>query len=783
MNEHNIFAAHIKDNRIQSIKEHCENVAEYAAQNGETVGLSQTLRLAGLLHDIGKSTQAFNEYIHKAVEDSSYMQKINHSSAGGRYLYESVEYGKDSRALAVQLIAYAIVSHHGLSDLVTPAGENYFKKRLYPEKENFYDEVMMNLQFAGKEAVKELFGDAVAEINHMYEKINHTSKQMPSVGEAVCFMLGGLERLILSCLVDADWRDTAEFMDAEKTVRLTREEMSVKWKEYANKLEIQIQSFAQDSPIAKLRREMSDLCLDSAQKGNGIYCLAIPTGGGKTLAGMRYALALAEQENKKHIYYIAPYLSILEQNAGELKRIFEDDENVLEYHSNVIVGDKNEDAAETGGSLSVDWSEPVILTTMVQFLNTLFSGDMKSVRRFHQLTDAIIILDEAQSIPVKCFCLFTTMMNFLSQCCNTTLVICTATQPLFEKIDSRLLYSHPADLIPEIGKYYEGFKRTEIINRTQQKLSTEELADMSLELLDSNLLVILNTKSAVGALYEAISRKAENDIQLIQLTTYMCAAHRLDVIDRMKKLLQEGSSRLICVSTQLIEAGVDISFEKVIRSLAGLDSIAQAAGRCNRNAERASGAVYLVDYAEENVTRLRDIKLAQEATKLVMDRFKGDLLSQEAMELYYREYFFKRKGETRYNLEVLNDTLYDLLALNEKYTPHSSYPYPLSQAFQTAGEQFQVIDDGDSVGVIVPYGRAREYIDELREARSLREAKLLLKKLQRYTVNIYKTDKKLASLMGRKAIDKSVQNGKILILDEGFYDDNGLSDSLELLAF
>ena len=157
MHKTRIFAAHIKDERIQSVRVHCEKVAEYAAQEAECVGLSDTMRLAGLLHDIGKTTQAFNDYIHRAAVDPTYIQRINHSSAGGRYLYEATEDGKGFEMLVTQLIAYAVVSHHGLCDLVDLFGENCFDKRIYPEKENFYDEVIENLDFLNKEQLEQLF--------------------------------------------------------------------------------------------------------------------------------------------------------------------------------------------------------------------------------------------------------------------------------------------------------------------------------------------------------------------------------------------------------------------------------------------------------------------------------------------------------------------------------------------------------------------------------------------------------------------------------------------------
>ena len=780
MEKIDFFTAHIKKKREQSVKEHCENVAEYAAYEADGVGLSGTLRLAGLLHDIGKSTQAFSDYIHKVAEDSTYNKKVNHSSAGGRYLYETIEISVDMDSLACQLIAYAVVSHHGLSDLVNLLGENYFDKRLYPETDNFYDEVMQNLDFLDKALVKELFAKATAEISSMYRQIGSIAKQMPSAKAAAGhFMLGSLQRLILSFLVDADWQDTSEFMDDAKYERIPKEQIPKKWEQYQNQLNLYMETLKQDSPLSQLRKEMSNQCYFFAKNGNGIYRLAMPTGGGKTLAGMRYALELAKREKKRHIFYIAPYLSILEQNAQLIKSILEDSEYVIEHHSNVIVSEDN----ELGNQFSEDWSELVILTTLVQFLNAMLSGDMKSVRRFHQLTNSVIILDETQSMPIKCLELFTSTMNFLSRCCHTTIVICTATQPLFEKIEYPLLYSKPADIIPDIDKYQKGFKRTEIINYSYKSMNTDELASMVLEVFNKNILIILNTKAAVQKLYEEIYSRADEDVLIYQLTTYMCAAHRMDVIEEIKELLEKKNKRVICISTQLIEAGVDISFETVIRSLAGLDSLAQAAGRCNRNAKEKIGRVYIVDYAEENISKLRDIRYAKDAARLVMDRFHGELLSQSAMELYYEQYFFKRRDEMKYNVHEINDTLYDLLSLNQKNNIQKSYPYLLAQAFQTAGKYFKVIEDADTVGVIVPYQKGREYIQKLRSAYNIKEVKNCLKKLQRYTVNVYKSDRKLNFLMERNAIDRSVLDGNVYILDEGFYDSNGLKDGLELLAF
>lgn len=783
------FVAHIQGERIQSVREHCENVAEYASQEAKPMGLSNTMRLAGLLHDIGKATHAFDDYIRSSAAGEQHLSKVNHSSAGGRYLYEILDGNLNNvdDALTCQMITYAVVSHHGLTDLVDMSGENCFENRLYPKRENFYDEAIGNLDFLDEKEARELFEKASSEIHSIYGQIIGIAKQaLPKdrIHKAVYFMVGALQRLLLSFLIDADWRDTSEFQDGTRHERITRKMLPQKWINYQSQLDSYLAELEEESKggaLSELRSELSDKCFAFAQNGNGIYKLSIPTGGGKTLAGLRYALELARKEGKRHIYYVAPFLSILEQNAGTIKSILNDEEYVIEYHSNMIVSDED----ETKNAFSADWSELVIMTTLVQLLNAMFSGDKKAIRRFHQLTDSIIIIDEAQSIPVKCMDLFTTMANFLGKCCHTTVVICTATQPLFEKIDYPLFYSNPADMIPDISKYQEKFKRTEIVNRSRQKMGTSELADMVLDVLDESILVILNTKGAVQKLYEEVKGRVGDDVCVFQLTTYMCAAHRLDRIEEIKGLLEEAGStgkKIICVSTQLIEAGVDISFETVVRSLAGLDSIAQAAGRCNRNATSQIGNVYIVDYVEENVSRLRDIRCAQAATRLVMDRFQEELLGQKAMESYYQQYFFDRKDEMEYNVRSINDSLFELLSYNQKNTP-SSYSYPMSQAFATAGEQFEVIEDGDTIGLIVPYKEAEEYIQELRDAGSMKEAKKYLKKLQRYTVNVYRNDSKLKTLVGRHAIDNSVLDGNVYILDQGFYGEDGLKEGMESMIF
>ncbi len=814
------YIAHIREDCqadgnkvIQNVEEHCINVANYAKESGRWIGLEATMCLAGLLHDVGKSTSVFNEYILKAFEDYKSVRKgeVNHSSAGGRFVFEFFsenikgKYNSGRKKLvflARQLLAYAIVSHHGIIDCLDAKGKSPFKGRIYPEKENYYDEAISNADYLEEDSLKELFVKSVSEVERYWGIIGNVSKTMNpnNNGKSAYFLFGCLQRMILSMLIDADRRDTSEFMSDLRTHRLSMEETTALWKCYEEKLNAKLASFKHISDIAKLRGEMSDYCVEFAKKNDGIYRLSIPTGGGKTLASMRYALRFAQRTGKSRIFYLAPFLSILEQNATELKAIFEDEENILEHHSNVIFDESDESGEDEMlrkyESLAEDWSSPMILTTMVQFLNVLFSGGTRYIRRFHQLKNSVLIIDEAQSVPVNCIHLFTTMCNFLNQCCNTTIILCTATQPLFEKVERRILLNDEPDMIPDAEKYAKLFKRVDIENAMiPGGFDTNEFCDFIEGKLKNNMLIILNTKSAVKNVVSELQNRLDENTRIVELTTYMCAAHRIEIVKSLKEELRKNTEnsvnavRIICVSTQLIEAGVDISFECVIRSLSGLDSIAQAAGRCNRHGELKKGMVYIVDYKEEKTAILKDIQAGKEATRAVANFYKGDFLMPDAMRYYYKQYYFDRKREMDYWVGKQSISLFELLSANSSYQNDYksvngiAYDQVLPQAFKTAGDLFSAIDNHEMVGIIVPYKEAKEYIQSLKNTSEAKRRKKYLRKLQRYTVNVFKNDKLFRSLLGKGAFEAVLPDGKILVLGESFYKEAGLSDELELMVF
>lgn len=368
------YIAHIskqkeqEEQRLQTVYEHSENVSRYAELEAKGVGLGNTLKIAGLLHDVGKLTDEFNDYIHKAAKNPKSVKRgsVNHSSAGAKYI---MDYGAEHGIkYSPQMIAYSIFSHHGLNDCVDESEKDKFTPRLNVD-ENRYQSVLNNIgPLIDTVDLKSLLEESEKEFKAFIEKINNVAKDMKSEDKKnCCFLVGCLERLILSYLVDADRRDTAEFMQNKIYKRKKQEEIDELWVDYQKKLNKKLDSFNTDTKIDMLRKQMSDYCFDFAKEGNGIYRLSIPTGGGKTLSSMRYALELAKKENKEHIIYVAPFLSVLEQNADEIKTILKGDENILEHHSNVSIDENNIEELSRHELLADDWSAPIIMTTTVQF--------------------------------------------------------------------------------------------------------------------------------------------------------------------------------------------------------------------------------------------------------------------------------------------------------------------------------------------------------------------------------------------------------------------------------
>lgn len=746
--------------REQTLSEHCTNVSVLCKTYGEAIGCPHLAELCGRIHDAGKAKREFQAYLLSG--DRHLRGKINHSSAGARYIFE--KYGKSTDTYQIctaQVIALAVCSHHSsLIDCIDTSGVDRFRSRLYPDKDIGYDESITNFETEciTAEELDILFHKAVEETRQILEPILRR-KDIPQE-QPLYFAF--FARYLLSCIIDAD-RFDAYCFDAGLPTYDQDYELETTWGELAGNLEQYLTQLRKDREIDRLRAEMSETCMRAAEHPGGIYRLCVPTGGGKTLASLRYALQHAILHDKRRIIYAIPFTTIIDQNADVVRTSLKKDRVILEHHSNLIPDPKADNLTETDEGdrcslLTERWDVPIILTTTVQFLNTLFLGKTQSVRRMHNLANSIIIFDEVQTIPIKCLDLFNAALNFLAEICGATIILCTATQP-GSNVGVPVRCSSPEYLVPDYEEMFRKFRRTAIRDACiPGGYSASALADFVLEKQRTNpgVLVVMNTKKAAKNLCTALERRYPG-YSLHYLSTALCPAHRRTKLDRLNEDLHDRKS-VICVSTQLIEAGIDISFDCVIRSLAGLDSIAQAAGRCNRHGKDACRDVFIVNSSEENLSRLPEIKRGQLQTERVLReyaeepaQFDYDLLSPKALERYYFLYYEEQKKKMQYPVLKGNSgyptdvTLFDLLSRNRVGV--SAYEnrfrhrcgYPFLQAFASCGDQFAVIDQ-DTVSVLVPYGRGSEIITDLAKTSHLPATAELLREAQQFSVNLFKNE-------------------------------------------
>jgi CRISPR-associated endonuclease/helicase Cas3 len=495
------------------------------------------------------------------------------------------------------------------------------------------------------------------------------------------------------------------------------------------------------------------------------------------------------------VFYVIPFTSIIDQNADEVRKILEDkDDNgkyldrvVLEHHSNLTP----EEETKRQNLLSENWDAPIVFTTQVQFLETLFGSGTRSVRRMHQLANSVIIFDEVQTIPVRCVHMFNVALRFLVNNCGASVILCTATQPLLDKIEPihrSLSISPDQKMIQDEKKLFQRLKRLEVfdVRKVKDAWSENEVADLAEKELQEmgSVLIIVNKKDSARSLYQKLAERNFTDIY--HLSTNMCPAHRLNVLNIVKDRLAKKQP-VICVSTQLIEAGVDIDFGTVIRYLAGLDSITQAAGRCNRNGRRSKlGKVYIVNPQNESLDKLKDIKIGVGDTERVLrefhdnpEMFDNDQFGIKAMERFYTYYFYNRKDQMNYPIPSDNhaigraDNLFNLLSTNtisvKRYEDinNVSYSFPLRQSFQSAAKAFYAIDS-PTRGVVVPYGKkGDDIVNQLCDAVMIEKQYKILKAAQRFSVNLYPYE--LEDMGKKNAIREVQKESGIYYMDYQYY--------------
>ncbi len=746
-----MLVSHIRqDNTEQSTETHLLETGDMCARFGRKLGLPQTARLAGLTHDMGKLTRKFDSYLRYAVahpEDTSLRGTVPHAIQGAKFVYGQAEGADTAENMAACMVSLAVAGHHGgLSDCLSPEGDQTFLTKLSNEDENLcYEEAQKNF------AALPLSADIGALLTAAGSELTELARAMRERQMNVDFVWHLVVKFLFSCLVDADRTGTYLFQTAQ---RETAPEPS-HWAFWLVKLNERTETFDMSTHINRLRADIARSCSRFARRETGVYRLSVPTGGGKTLSSLRFALEHAGIHSKERIVYVIPFLSILDQNAREMKDVLTLEHLILEHHSGLA-----EEKKQEGYNLFTErWDSPLIITTMVQFLNTLFESNPGNLRRLHHLANAVIIFDEIQSAPLRVINLLNMVLNFLSRLLNTTVVLCSATQPQLTTTTHPLLESRDAEMVPNVDQLFRALKRTRLVNaQTNGGYRHGELAEFMLDKLREGRLpsglMILNTKrDALRVFDELTHRNGElpegERYNLIHLSTGMCPAHRKHLLEHVVHHLKQKDgpdSRLICVSTQLIEAGIDVSFTCVVRALAGLDNIAQAAGRCNRHGETSCRDVYVVNVAGENLRHLKDIETAQKAANRIFEELKhepeADPLAPEVMARYYRYYFHDNRNEMDYRVNEENTFLYDLLGKNlagaGALLGKGEQPkLPLRQAYDTAGRYFEAIDS-DTTPVLAPYGAGRELIEKLRGQPRMEEYKLLFREAQQYSINIYR---------------------------------------------
>ncbi|UAC49482.1 CRISPR-associated helicase Cas3' [Bacillus aquiflavi] len=783
-----ISIAHIResDHQIQTVEAHLLEVKELAESYGEKLGVKHVAGLAGMLHDVGKYSQEFKEYILEAVKNPNDPPKrgsVDHSTAGGKLLYELFHIGANRspwKGVLAEVVGNAIISHHSyLQDFLNPELQSNYLKRVRDKelsefettKRQFFAHVMSEADF------QEYVNEAALEIKNFLAKESQQNYYK---------LLMFLTKFVFSALIDADRTNTRLFEENDGLKKNNEKLFDTYYDRLLEKIDVFKQYPNANTPINLLRAEMSNQCEKFAEKPSGIYTLSIPTGGGKTLASLRYALKHAKLYNQKRIIYVVPYTTIIEQNAEEVRNVLRDKANILEHHSNVIE-DTNDNDENSEGIINVqqklklakdNWDAPIIFTTMVQFLNVFYAKGSRNIRRLHRLTESVIIFDEVQKVPIACVSLFNHAVNFLKQYGHSSIVLCTATQPALDFVEHKLEINTDGEMIENLKDVIEAFTRVKIIDRaTNELFNNDKLSDFIHSKIEDvqSILVILNTKSVVKDLY-ALLKEKEIDIPIFHLSTAMCAAHRNEILAEVRDHLKEGK-KIICISTQLIEAGVDVSFDCVIRSLAGLDSIAQAAGRCNRHGEKPIQNVYVIDHEEEKLDRLKEIKIGKQVSKRILIDIKhdqnnhgGHILSKEAIVRYFKEYYREFHTDLNYYIPKLRKEMTDLLtgsgyAQAFRHKEGKQVPLYIANSYQTAAEHFHVIDDHTAT-VIVPYKDGKEVIAELNSNNTIQELSYLLKKSQQYTINLYHYEKE--QLEENNGI-VSYFDGKILALTEGAY--------------
>jgi len=681
------------DGKCQPLKQHLRNVAEMAAEFAKPFNSADWARLAGVWHDLGKYSDAFQDYLRSVTDSDSHQSeivaRIDHTSAGAQYAVAASE-------ILGHLLAYVIAGHH--TGLLNGRDTGACLEKRLRKKIEEWNHGLNELSSTPFPAIPSFLG------------VSFSDKEYGA------FSVSFFVRMIFSCLVDADFLDTEQFMDTERADSrpswpddmLFRMEKALD--QYMKRLS------GKDTPVNRERHSIRKACLDAALKNPGLFTLTVPTGGGKTLASLAFALSHAQHFGMDRIIYVIPFTSIIEQNANVFRDAmsvlegFRAEDVVLEHHSNF---DPDKETTRTR-LMTENWDTPLVVTTSVQFYESLFASKTSRCRKLHRMANAVIILDEVQTLPVDYLKPCLVALKELAANYKSTIVLCTATQPAIGKRDNfpiGLDLSSDREIMPDPKSLYQRLQRVTVVD-----LGKQTDAQTSERMLSGEQsLCIVNTRKHARLIYEALGNAKAH----FHLSALMCPMHRNAVLDTIRHRLERGMPCRV-VSTQLIEAGVDVDFPVVFRSVAGVDSIAQAAGRCNRNGTlQGKGKTYI--FRSEHHSSERFFSETANCAEAVLE-LHDDPLSLEAVEHFFKLYYWDQSAR------------WDKKQIMQDYHLLQDRQFPFSFSFDRTAREFHLIDQ-HSKPVIIPWkDKGRKLCERLRAIPQ--PYRILRRKLQRYTVQI-----------------------------------------------
>lgn len=683
----------------QPLVEHLRNTAGLAADFGRVFNSEQWGRFCGLLHDLGKYSREFQKRLCGGP-------KVDHSLAGA---LEALAALKTTDFECFRLIGQIISGHHtGLANGSVDEGGSSFMSR-YNDRRKIPNYEAWTME-KGLAAITAPRIETLKFLNRHDEK-------------STAFALSFWGRMLFSALVDADFLDTEHFMSPEKFAQRANypefERLHERFKEFmAEKM-----ALAPERQINVLRREVYEAALARALEKPGLFSLTVPTGGGKTLSSLAFAFGHAKAHGLRRVIYVIPFTSIIEQTAGVFRKLLGEElaVAVLEHHSNMLEPEGAAESEEADNqahshSLAIEnWDAPIVVSTSVQFFESLFAARSSRCRKLHNITGSVIILDECQSLPTGLLQPSLAALKELAAAYGCSIVLCTATQPeLGKKNWNPWGLEDVREIVPDAPGLFTVLKRVEI----------KHLGECDMEALTTRLenearaLVILDTKVQAAELALKLNKTGR---PCFHLSTNMCPAHRREILGRVRNEL-DGGNRLTLVSTSLIEAGVDIDFPVVYRALSGLDSVAQAAGRCNREGRLPGlGTTYTFTLP---VTLKGESQRRRAACQGVINQGL-DLLSPEATALYFNQLYSLAAGGGGLDSEnILSDIVQEARIF--------LFPY------RTVARKFKFIEEDGRLPVLIPFNdAARADLERLRNGQGDRS---LYRRLGQWTVNIRPKD-------------------------------------------